>query len=373
MKNKNYRRWEDYFIAGIFMSLAWSLRGQFGHLKGGLIPGAVAALIPLMLLRGSWLSSTGLALALSSLGFSLGGHMSYGRLVEFVQLSDLSRCLPQILKIFLIGGVWGGLGATFLGFGLSEKPFSRRDFLVIFGVWIFWLLTLGIFNLDSLDILILFAGFTALQFYNWRWKKSKNVFDYGFGCFLGFGSAFLFAILLLNFGRRGWIPGAWKWWGLRDQIIGFLAGLVIWAITERCHRNKTFPALDNDAVSMHKIGIIFIAIMIPAVNTLNVVTYWLSHKPFSHPEILSLAAVSIFFAVLFFVFLNRWEIFSIHLERTLLCVTIFFMWYMSFIAISKEMVIWGLRSYETAYFLFVFYSAILTRTFLVRRNLPLAK
>lgn len=350
------------------MSLAWSLRGQFGHLKGGAIPGVVAALMPLMLIRGPWLSSTGLALVLSAIGFSLGGHMSYGRLVEFVHQTDLPDCLPQLWKLFLIGGLWGGLGATFLGFGFSEKPFTRRDFLLILAVLIFWFLTLGIFNLETKDVLILYSGFATLQFYNWRCKKSKNVLDYGFGCFLGFGASFSAAVLLLNFGERGWLPGVWKWWGLRDQIIGFLGGLVLWTITDRCDRHRSWPALEHDTVSLHQLGIIFISIVIPVVNTFNVGMHWFSHRPFSQLEIGWIILTSFLFAGLLFIFLNRSNLFSIHLERTLVWITIFFMWYMSLIAIAKEMVPQGVTRYETAYLLFICDSAILTFFFLRRQK-----
>lgn len=363
MKPKHFL---DLFIAGIFMSLAWSLRGQFGHLKGAMIPGAIAAVIPLFLMRGPWMASAGLALALSSLGFSLGGHMSYGRLVNAVEFSDLSQCLPQLIRIFMIGAVWGGLGSTFLGYGVSEKPFTRSDFFLFSALWFLWFITLGLLDLESLDILILFAGFSALHFYNYRIKKSKLVFDYGFGGFLGFGGAFVFAVLMLNLGRHGFLPGAKPWWLLRDQIIGFLGGVTLWAITLRSAANKIQPSLSNDLVTLHKIGLLFFAIVIPAVNSVNVMTHWAKHRTFTQFEFLGGGTLAFLFIFLFFYLIYQWEIFSIHLERTLAATTLIFIWYMSAAAIIKESLIWGPAQWEASYTLFLVFSGILTPFVLFR-------
>jgi hypothetical protein len=356
----------DLLLAGILMSLAWSLRGQFGHLKGGMIPGAMAAMIPILFLRGAWLASAGLALALSTLGFSLGGHMSYGRLVNYVEFHDILTCIPQLLRIFLIGGVWGGLGSTFLGYGVSEKPFTRGDFLLFSMLWFFWFITLGLLDLERVDILVLFAGFSILHLYNYRFKKSKLVFDFGFGGFLGFGGAFVFAVLLLNFGRHNWLPGPWHWWLLRDQIIGFLGGVTLWGIAQRSTHNKIQPSLANDLVTLHKIGIMFFAIMVPAVNSMNVILHWAKHRTFSQPEFFTAAILAFLFIFLFFYLVYQWEIFSIYLERTLLLTTLVFIWYMSAAAIVKEALIWGLSTWEAAYTLFIVFSAILTPFILLR-------
>lgn len=356
----------NLFLAGILMSLAWSLRGQFGHLKGGMIPGAMAAMIPIFLMRGNWLASAGLALALSTLGFSLGGHMSYGRLINYVEFHNLAACLPQLLRIFLIGGIWGGLGSTFLGYGLSEKPFTRGDFLVFSVLWFLWFITLGILDLESVDIVILFLGFAILHLYNYRFKKSKLVFDYGFGGFVGFGGAFVFAVLLLNLGRHHWLPGPWPWWLLRDQIIGFLGGVTLWAITLRSTRNKIQPCLANDLVTLHKIGIMFFAIVVPVINSMNVITHWAKHHTFTQFEFIVAGTLLFLFIFLFFYLVYQWEIFSIHLERTLLTTTLIFIWYMSAAAIVKESMIWGPSRWEAAYTLFLVFSAILTPFLLYR-------
>lgn len=348
------------------MSLAWSLRGQFGHLKGSMIPGAIAAIIPIILMRGSWLAATGLALSLSTLGFSLGGHMSYGRLVNYVEFNELSQCIPQLLRIFMIGGVWGGLGSTFLGFGVSEKPFTRRDFMVFSVLWFFWFITLGLLDLESVDIAILFAGFSILHFYNYRFKKSKLVTDYGFGGFVSFGGAFAAAVLLLNLGRHGLLPGPRAWWLLRDQFIGFFGGAMLYLITYRSASNRIQPSLSNDQVTTHKIGIMFFSIVVPAVNSANVIGHWAKHHAFVQWEFMIAGTLSFLFIFLFFYLVYQWEIFSIHLERTLLVTTLIFIWFMSIAAIVKESILWGPAHWEAAYTLFIVFSALLTPYLLYR-------
>ena len=52
----------NLIISLLLMSLAWPLRGQFGHLPGAMITGTAAALVPLIGFRGRWLASAGLAI-----------------------------------------------------------------------------------------------------------------------------------------------------------------------------------------------------------------------------------------------------------------------------------------------------------------------
>ena len=213
--------------SGLLMSLAWSLRGQFGHLKGAMIPGAVAAAIPPLIFRGRWSASTALALVLSVAGFSLGGHMSYGRLFETVEFSTLSQSFPQLLKILLIGGVWGGLGTTFLGFGLSEKNFTRADLALLITSLVLLFILLGILNLESLDVAIYCAAFLILHLYNLLVKKSWLVFGFGMGGALGFAAATLTTL--------AFVPQVLKSWRRRavdDLSLGMLValnvGIVLW-------------------------------------------------------------------------------------------------------------------------------------------------
>ena len=97
----------NYLLAGIWMSLAWSLRGQFGHLKGALIPGAFAALLialsaphekwrrafPFAVILGSFIFGEPLTIALA-IG---GGVTLFGLyLVNFSMRKNRNKINPNL-------------------------------------------------------------------------------------------------------------------------------------------------------------------------------------------------------------------------------------------------------------------------------------
>ena len=370
----------DGLVAGIFMSLAWSLRGQFGHLKGALIPGAVAAAIVCFFHQEElWRKGFGWAVILSALGFSLGGHLSYGALIERILASpDFATASGDFFWIFIIGAVWGGLGLTFLGFALSEKPFTPYDLLLLAFLGVFWFIPLGVFNQEAYDLLLFGAGLAVVHAYNFFVKKSQMMSLFGAAGILGFGFGFLAAVVILYTGHQGWIPGSWRWWALRDQILGFIAG---WAIVIAFHRSVNLglsPAREMITLTSQKAGLIFYVVFIPLINCFGAVLYWMTEQPL-HSSFLT-AFLGFLFLAFFgvvFVLLARAEtrlLVERALDHLLFFSTLIFIWVLSASAIAKQLLPFGWSRWEPAFTLFLMDSFLLTLFLpfkIYRRNISL--
>lgn len=349
------------------MALAWSLLGQFGHLKGALIPGAAAALIPLLTLRGKWLASTGLALILASVGFAAGGHLGYGKLFQYVEYAPLMECWRTWMKLGLIGGIWGGLGGTFLGFGYSEKIFTSRDFLFFLTLLFIWSFFLGVFDWEFLELPLFAAGFILLHVYNFWIKKSTAVTVLGIAGLVGAAAAFKITALLLHFGRQG-LLGLYGWWTLRDPMTGFLVGASLYLGFQYLEKRQCRPSLAHDVVSFHKGGITMLLLFIPGVNVVSLLKNWMEIGALGMHQTWLIAAAAAFLIWQALMIFPRWDHFSIHLEKTLTKVTISWIWFLSILAIAKETFVLGLRRWEMTYTLVLIFSLLMTALLVWKRK-----
>ncbi len=341
-------RWRDYFLAVVMMSLAWPLRGQFGHLKGALIPGAAAAAIAAFLGRDdSWKTLFPRAVIFGAAGFSLGGHFSYGWLIERLLDCHYASCVfIDLARIFAIGAVWGGLGMTFLGFVFSEKHFGRRDFLLLAGFLLLASIFLDFFEQESFDFTVLSAGLFLLHVYNLIWKRSRIVGVFGLSGILGFGLGFAGAVFLVYAGNNAFFKGPWAWWTLRDQIFGAAGGIAVaWAVRNLSVRgfvpfDVALPQAETWA------GFLAYVFFIPGLNTVYVIRHWiLKHAAASsllfYPLAVALAAVLLISFVYFY--FRKFNLFSS---------TLFFVWFLSFLAIAKICFFSGFKYWEPAFVLF---------------------
>ena len=360
----NSSKFFDYCLAAVFMSLAWSLRGQFGHLKGALIPGAVAAVTVAMLHREElWRRAFGWSLIMSALGFSLGGHMSYGSLIEEILTSHDPHLLAHhFFRLFLIGAVWGGLGLSFLGFSVSEKPPSLMDLVLFATVGFFWLTPLGIFNQETYDLFLFSGGLALMHLYNLVLKKSETVSIFGLAGILGFGFGFLLSVLLLFAGRNGFFKSPWPWWDLRDQVIGICGGCAVaWAV-HRVACKELLPARELISLVTQRSGFIFYVVFIHGFNAFNVLTHCLQAG--TNPIFFRFFAVSLLsilaIAVIFFLRADSERFLERALDHALYFSTFFFIWFMSVIGIAKQLLPLGWSHWEPAFTLFVVYSLVLS-------------
>lgn len=343
-------------LAGVLMAFAWSLRGQFGHLHGALIPGTASVLIlSFLMTEEHWRESTGKALLLAPIGFAVGGHISYGKLFEAVaHAAAFGVVKDEFTQLFWVGVVWGGIGGTFLGFGFSEKKLTGYDALAMAIFILTGILVLEVLRLPISNLVYFSAGLFLLQIYNLFYKKSILLPVLFLTGSLAFGAAFLLAGILLSAGYQGYLGQAWAWWIYRDQILGFTAGVFFWGIAAGLQQFKLrrFPA--ESMVIWQQIGFSFWLIFITGVNTLDVAMYWLRVKTSQN---LSWC----FAALAFLLILCVWSVlsassmdyFNPKIRRTLRNAVLLSYGIWSFEAIFKQAVAFNFHHWEGAYTFFI--------------------
>jgi hypothetical protein len=349
------------------MSLGWSLRGQFGHLKGALIPGALAAVAWVLLHRNEReRKNFGSLLLFGCLGFALGGHLGYGDLIrQFLERPSLGSGGRELVRIFLTGATWGGLGMSYLGLAASESPLRRRDALFWSGSGLLVLLFADAFSFEAAEIVILGILLAALHLYNLFVQRSKSVTYFGIYGFLGFGGALAGAVTLLDLGSKGFLGSTWPWWNLRDQLWGFFGGLVLWFAAGRVRNESGSSA--GGSTALQKAGLVFYWVFIPAVNTRNVLGHWiLAHPPWLDLILWGVAPILLIAFAFLFVSLLRLDAEKFSgpsFDRLLSKGTLIFIWYLSLIAIAKEISLYGTGRWEPGFTIFIGYSLLLTLVF----------
>jgi hypothetical protein len=118
-------------MSGLAMSLGWGIRGDYGHEAGAMLPGALLALaIVLMAGRADWLARASTLAMLGALGWAFGGQMSYGIVIGYTAAGTLPDVAYGFASLFLIGALWGGIGAAILGLGLTWERGRLENFVV---------------------------------------------------------------------------------------------------------------------------------------------------------------------------------------------------------------------------------------------------
>ena len=357
--------WAQAVWAWLFLSLGWSLRGQFGHLRGALIPGALAAAAIALGRRSEpWRRAFGWAVVLGAAGFSVGGYFGYGLTIErIVHAPRVLAAFPDLARIFWTGAVWGGFGATALGFGFSEQPWRFRDGVVYGLLGAVGLLILGVLKAEAYDLWVVGAALVALQVYNARCKRSRIISLFGAAGVAGFGGGFLLAALLLHAGHRQWFGTGWPWWHLRDQILGGCGGIALAWASHTAARLGLAPAPRPAGGWGWRIGLAWYLAGIPLMNALGVVDSWIEERPIASLDTLRILRTGLVwgFVVLAIGLVRRFAS-SRHPAppRALRDATIAVIWFLSAAAIAKEMVPLGWARWEPAFTLFLIYSAMLT-------------
>ncbi|MDP3920362.1 MAG: hypothetical protein Q8R76_06110 [Candidatus Omnitrophota bacterium] len=351
------------FLAGLLLSFAWPLRGQFGHEHGAMIPGAAAAVITAVFMAGDkWRSCFAQAVIFGSLGFSIGGTFSYGsQVADIAAASDFGDVIPQLIHVFVTGAVWGWLGMLFLGFASAEREITFRDTLVLTivggGAW----LATAVFNAGP-ALAWTAGGAALLQAYNALWKRSRTVTLFSAFGFFGFGLGFLISALVLHYGAHGVLPGGW--WRLRDQIWGFIGGISVLLAARFTAARGLMPA-PLGGVAIRRAGFITLASLVTGVNVWNVYGKWFKTtptvpEPFWPTVYLVVCAVTLA-AIAFYFLTSAPEMFSGEgLTRTLRGSTLFFCWFLAVLAILKSVVYSGWDVWEPAFALLFIDCVILT-------------
>ncbi len=127
-------------LSALAMSVGWGFRGNYGHEAGAMVPGALLGLaISLTSRRPDW-QARGVTLAfLGAIGWAFGGQMSYGKIIGYTLDTEMRNVHYGYWCLFVIGGLWGGLGAGILALGLTETSETLdRWCLPLALLWLLW-------------------------------------------------------------------------------------------------------------------------------------------------------------------------------------------------------------------------------------------
>lgn len=117
-------------LASSAMSVGWGWRGDYGHEAGAMVPGALLALaICLTAGREDWIKRASLLALLGAIGWAFGGQMSYGIVIGYTAASSFVDVLYGYACLFVIGALWGGIGAGVLALSVTQTRSELERFI----------------------------------------------------------------------------------------------------------------------------------------------------------------------------------------------------------------------------------------------------
>lgn len=248
--------WVWLFLVGILsMGLGWRVRGQFGHEIGAAMPGALLAMVLVLLSgRADWQRRLHFFALFGALGWAFGGSMSYMKVVGFTHSSDSPTVLYGYAALFLVGFLWASLGGagTALPAVLSSERLASL-FPALAAVFIAWFLQdvivdwtgfmktpvdelgarvtaapgLGRYDCDWLQATVAIAAVVVLAFVRRRIDPGTSlVLHLAVGWWLGF------VMLVLLLGLRLNPPRGDNWAG----CVGVVAGVLVFCRRQQLSR-----------------------------------------------------------------------------------------------------------------------------------------
>ncbi len=129
-------------LAGLAMSVGWGIRGDYGHEAGAMIPGALVALaVCLASGREDWWRRASVMGACGAIGWAFGGQMSYGRIIGYTASSSLPDVYYGYACLFVVGGLWAGIGSAFLAMSITQPASDLERFVrPIVALGLVWLI-----------------------------------------------------------------------------------------------------------------------------------------------------------------------------------------------------------------------------------------
>ena len=119
--------------------LGWGIRGQYGHETGAMLAGALVGLTLMLLFGGRLHPRTAMtAVAMLTVGIGIGGLETYGQTIGLTQnkavLGNTSAFAWGELGLFIKGGLWIAIGATFFGSALSGRGWTIKEIISVLGI-----------------------------------------------------------------------------------------------------------------------------------------------------------------------------------------------------------------------------------------------
>jgi hypothetical protein len=227
-------------LTALSMSLAWRIRGQFGHEIGAAMAGALGGIVIALLAgREDWRRRVPYLAFFGALGWAFGGSISYMKVIGYCHSSDPATVLYGFAGVFLIGFLWAALGGvgTALPAVLEQNELSGifPALAAVFSTW---------FLQDILVDLYRMAGGGSLNWFDSAWITAATAilavavlalvrrrFDIGTSLVLHLAAGWWagFLILVVGLGLHLNPPRGDNWAG----IIGVFAGAMVF-----CWRRK---------------------------------------------------------------------------------------------------------------------------------------
>jgi len=129
-------------LSALAMSVGWGFRGNYGHEAGAMVPGALLGLsLCLASGRPDWWQRGTLLAFLGAIGWAFGGQMSYGRVIGYTAYTaSYADVAYGYASLFVIGALWGGIGAGVLAMGLTMRRSDLERYAgPLVALWVVWL------------------------------------------------------------------------------------------------------------------------------------------------------------------------------------------------------------------------------------------
>ena len=365
--------WKELATIALAGALAWGLRGQHGHERGGAMAGAMIGLAIAAVTGGpAWIG----AAVIGSLGFSIGGALSYGRFVA----PAFQGSWEAIGSLALVGAAWGGFGGLGLGLGLSFPRYRRAERInVLFGLFLVWFLVdrmlwgrmngPGDLKTRELMVEILVGVWLLLLAYIGIVRGDAAALRLALAGAAGFG---------FGFPLSAWIQGAGQassirldWWKLAEHLIGLCGGLALGAAALSLESSWRLPRAVRPWERWSAAA--WVLWLIPTWLMANNLDYWISER-----TLFPVAAGTWVWALLFVcgAGLIVWGWLEIHrgrlfvtswMPRHLRRLFLVFLWTTTGIACAKTLLagIWGPAPAG-----FLILAAVLTLLIRIQRPIP---
>ena len=273
-------------LVALATSLGWGMRGEWGHWWGATVPGALCGMT-------LWLSygeaqdvwQMVVLAAVMAASISLGGVLSYGKIVGYVKEQHDRSPAFGLFGLFLVGGLWGFFAGVGLGLATSGLCYGVGD-LALWGTIAFTgaylankLLVLGLdLHLSPprhdawapvLGAAVSTAAYLALL------KGDISALVTALVGWVGFGGGFCIGALI-----HRWCVSAGLWldsWKFMEHSVGFWGGLSLAAVVA-LRGGSIAPLPVGDATRLASAMLVFF--LVPYMNLTNTAQYWFSEAKF---------------------------------------------------------------------------------------------
>lgn len=276
--------------------MGWGIRGQYGHESGAMIAGVLVALvIGLLYCQHRTSLYTARVVALTAIGISFGGAMTYGQTVGLTHDPLLVGSWEAIrwgmLGLAIKGGLWIGFGAVLMGVALGGPRYRVLEIVLLFmGLSVLYLAGLYLLN-EPFDI----ESRRLPRFYfsgDWYWQPDATDLKPRRECWGGLLLAWLTLWSYVAFWKGDRLARNLGLFGLLFGAIGFPAGQCAQAFHSwnlEAIRSGWFATIDPYMNWWNVMEIIF-GVVLGAGIGLGV---WLNRRliPESAPDIIEIIAV----------------------------------------------------------------------------------